>query len=114
MVDKKKDTVINVEAGDTLFGGRPNIGSRVKSIEDLTHTILWVGVISIGAMILAAFGLFIEQLHFNNATYSQSYNIQSEQESLQSQISGLKHQIDTRTPQLSPIPQPSPSDTPQQ
>lgn len=44
-------------------------GKRLGNIENITQAVLWVGVISLVAVVVTVVGMVIDQMIFNNQTY---------------------------------------------
>jgi len=73
---------------DGLDAYKAETDKKLADIEQLTKYILWVGLISLVAVIVAVTGLVIDQIHFNNQTYRQENN--DRVQLLQDEINNLK------------------------
>jgi len=52
-----------------------NVKGRLGNIENITQAVLWVGLATIVAVVIAFGALVLDQMHFNNQTYRDQSNV---------------------------------------
>lgn len=71
-----------------------NLSKRLFNVESVTQAVLWVGIISLVAVVVTVSAMVIDQFHFNNQTYrDQSDKTNAQIEELNTRIDGLQNQL---------------------
>lgn len=79
------------------------LGERLGNVENVTQAVLWVGLISLVAIVVAVSAMVLDQFHFNNQTYhDQSDKNNAEIEELNTRTDALQTQLNQTAKPTSP------------
>lgn len=69
-------------------------GERLGNLENVTQAVLWVGLISLVAVVVAVTAMVIDQFHFNNQSYrDQTQASNAAINSLSTEVQNLSNQV---------------------
>ena len=93
MTKKVQENYVEPAGNDVPAIQNAPLKDRVAGIESLTRAVLWVGIISVGSVVLGGFGLILDQLRANNAMYREQDRDRIEIQTLQSQQRALQNEV---------------------
>jgi hypothetical protein len=85
--------------------GSRSLKQRLFNVENLTQAVLWVGIISLVAVVVTVSAMVLDQMHFNNQTYrDQSDKASAEYQELNARLDILQNQINDQKSQTTVSP----------
>jgi hypothetical protein len=100
MSSKTKSVEVSPDPKVGITSVSKSVRTRLTNVENITQAVLWVGIISLVAIVVTVSGMVIDQFHFNNQTYKdQSDKTNLELQEINARMDILQNQLNAQKSQ---------------